>query len=240
MEVILMPQATKSASDIACWFIENNPFLKYDKFGNKENHLKLEKLIHYSNVIMNLLKNRDLFSEEVVAYREGFVVEDFYKEYRENASGIYSKELRNDFDDDEKMALCLTNILFGRLTGFELSHCVHMDDIWEKYDAAACEVGSHKVLEKEDIINYYGKQKSFYENLEYCLQNLDKEKQFIDNLKIYKLFRGDNVFFYYKKDMPLNPNDHEVLKCISEENGADSETKYYYLFKDESGALCIE
>ncbi len=237
-----MPQnyITKSASDIACWFIENNPFLKYDKFGNKENHLKIEKLLHYSNVIMNLLKNRDIFSEEVVAYREGFVIEDFYKEYRENASDIYSKKLRNDFDDDEKMALCLTNILFGRLTGFELSRCVHMDDIWEKYDTAACDVGSHKVLEKSDIFSYYGKQKGFRQNIEYCLQNLDEEKRFIENIKVYKLCKPDDVFFYYNKDMTLTEEDMKVLRCISEENGADSETKYYYLFKDESGVLCIE
>jgi len=230
----------KNASNIACWFIENNIFLKCDKFGNKENHLKLEKLLHYSNVIMNILKNRNLFDEEVVAYREGFVVEKFYNEFRESADNIYAMELRNDFNDDEKMVLSLTNILFGRLTGYELSRCVHMDDIWEKYDNAACEVGSHKVLDSDDLLSYYGNQQIFIKNVEYCLENLDEEKRFIDNLKSIKLFKNDNVFFYFDKDTNLIKEDMEVLKCVSEENGFQAETKYYYLYKDENGVLNIE
>ena len=66
-----------TAFNVARWFVEKNPFLRYDKFGNKENHLKIEKLLHYANVLMLLIYGRKLYEEETVAYKQGFVVENY-------------------------------------------------------------------------------------------------------------------------------------------------------------------
>jgi uncharacterized phage-associated protein len=60
---------SKTASDIARWFIENNVFLKCDQSGSEESYKKLEGLIYYSNVISNLLNGKDIIAEEFVAYK---------------------------------------------------------------------------------------------------------------------------------------------------------------------------
>lgn len=189
-----------SLTYVARWFVEKNPFLRYDKFGNKENHLKIEKLLHYANVLMLLIYGRKLYEEETVAYKQGFVVEKLYNAFRINPSCIYCEPLEGNIDEEEERVLNLTNILFGKLSGEELSNIVHMDDIWRKYEESANIIGSRAVLQDEDIVKYYRNQRAFIENLHYCKENYDSLKKQMDNIIVEKIYKQDNVFFYYDKD----------------------------------------
>ena len=236
----MLDVAKKEAADYARWFIEYNPYLKCDKFGNKENHLKLEKLLHYANIAMLILHGQRIFKEEVVAYKEGFVVEPFYKEYRSNSIGVYDRQLRDDFTDEEINILTLINISFGKMTGFELSRRVHMDNIWQKYGNVSCEMGKHAVLDEEDAKYYYGQQEQFRDLLDYYVRNFEREKTFLDNIIVEKIDKSDNVFFSHDKHLELSEDDRKFMKCLSEDNGDIPETKYYYLYKNQDGILYVE
>jgi uncharacterized phage-associated protein len=230
----------KSAFDIARWFIENNPFLSCYRKGYKDNHLKLQKLLHYSNILMQLINQKPLFEEEVVAYKEGFVVEDFYEKFRSHASEIYNRELKQNFNDKETEILNLTNILFGYMTGKELSVAVHLDDIWDKYEEESQICGSHKILDIKDIFDFYGKQSVFLENVKYIRQNLNTEIEKIKNIKADKFNSVDDVYFYYDQNFVKDKETEEIMKQICKEYSDDCDVKYFYLSRESDGALYVE
>ena len=228
-----------SALDVARWFIEYNPFLHCYRHGYKDNHLKIEKLLHYSNVIMYLLNDEPIFRENVVAYREGFVVEEFYNEYMNHERSFYQLPLV-DFEPRELEALKITNILFGYMTGIELSNSVHIDDIWEKYEDDSQEYGKpHVPLRKTDIVSYYKNQELFIEDINYIRSNLGSKTNELNNIEVYKYGMND-LYFFFERDLQINHEIKELMEQISRELGDVCETKYIYIYREKDGALYVE
>ena len=68
------------AVDIANWFIN-----QFDKeSGDVVTHLKIQKLLYYSEAWSQLLLSRDIFQEDIEAWAHGPVVRSVYNEFSGN------------------------------------------------------------------------------------------------------------------------------------------------------------
>ena len=121
----------KDAMDYAKFFLkQEDPSIANTYDGN----MKLQKLLALADIISYARFNKPLFQEPVLAYENGFVVENVRQRYKNDYYGLKkdSDIFNPDFTEDEYQILNDTLGIFGKLSARELSDISHEFPAWGK------------------------------------------------------------------------------------------------------------
>lgn len=123
------------ALEIAKWFINYN-----DRLRNIDNedtddisNLKLQKLLYYAQGVVLALKDKPLFSEDILAWTHGPVIESVYKEFKQYGSKGISERFENvNIDEDTTKILIEVYKVFGQYSAWGLRNMTHEETPWKE------------------------------------------------------------------------------------------------------------
>jgi len=144
------------ALDVANWFID-----QFDKeSGDVVTHLKLQKLLYYSECWCQLLLYRELFSENIEAWAHGPVVREVFNEFK--SSGWEPLNVsRKSVDFDEDVVDVLEQVLeaYGNVSAKTLEQMTHQDQPWkEARGSLSPEARCSNIMSKENMRKYFMKK----------------------------------------------------------------------------------
>lgn len=144
------------ALEVANWFIN-----QFDKeSGDVITHLKLQKLLYYSECWCQLLLDRQLFSENIEAWAHGPVVREVFDEFKE--AGWEPLSIKGELVDfDEEVVEVLEQVLeaYGNVSAKTLERMVHQDQPWkEARGSLSLEARCSNVISKEKMKAYFKKK----------------------------------------------------------------------------------
>jgi uncharacterized phage-associated protein len=117
------------ALDYAMFFMQK----KLDSTRNSfDGNMKLQKLLFFANFISLAERDVPLFNDEMLAYKQGCVVEEIRLKYKNDCSSLVNESSRfmPMFSQDERDVLDLTIDIFGKLSARELSDINHSFTFW--------------------------------------------------------------------------------------------------------------
>lgn len=123
-----------TASEVAKWFLAYNRMNEIDAGAEAISNLKLQKMLYYAQGCFLGITGRPLFSDTIVAWQHGPVVESVYHEYKRfGSNGI---EFNDDFDasgfsDEEVSILRQVYELFGQYSAWKLRDMTHQEYPWQ-------------------------------------------------------------------------------------------------------------
>lgn len=123
-----------TASEVAKWFLAYNRMNETVTGAEAISNLKLQKLLYYAQGCFLAITDNQLFSDKIVAWQHGPVVETVYQTYKHyGASGI---DFTEDFDDssfteEEKNILGQVYDLFGQYSAWKLRNMTHEETPWK-------------------------------------------------------------------------------------------------------------
>ncbi|EAQ35992.1 Uncharacterized phage-associated protein [Nitrobacter sp. Nb-311A] len=127
--LINMPKDLGRPTDIAKWFINRAD----REAGDDMTHLKLQKLIYFSQAWHLANFNKPLFQEDIEAWAHGPVVPSVWHQYKEYRWGSIPP-ITDDFDVDANVAGYLDKIYarYGELSGKALERLTHEHAPWRE------------------------------------------------------------------------------------------------------------
>lgn len=140
-----------TALQVAKWFLAYNRNAMNDEGADYISNLKLQKLLYYAQGSFLAVKDKPLFTDEIVAWQHGPVVENIYHEYKANgANGIRFDE---DFDfsqftDEENELLSEVYDTFGQYSAWKLRNMTHNEAPWKS-------TSLNSVISQEKIKQYF-------------------------------------------------------------------------------------
>ncbi|QAR44316.1 DUF4065 domain-containing protein [Kosakonia cowanii] len=145
---------TFSANDIATWFI-----LKFAEYGDVVTHLKIQKLLYFSEAWNQVINDSELFKEEIQAWAHGPVVLEVFQQYKDY--GWKPLPIPNDQDCPKFPAKVLNILLqvfdsYGELPAKTLENMTHTDRPWiDARGDLAPEERCNTVIPKDQIKSYF-------------------------------------------------------------------------------------
>lgn len=145
-----------SAITIANWFIN-----QYDpESGDVITHLKLQKLLYYSEAWFQAIKNKELFSEKIEAWAHGPVVREVFAVFKDSGSNpLVATDATVSVDAETEEVLRQVLDAYGELSAKTLEHMTHQDKPWK--DARGNlppEARCSNIIEKSAIKEYFIKK----------------------------------------------------------------------------------
>ena len=141
-----------SSLDVAKYLID----VQLELGGLGITHLKLQKLVYYSQAIHLAMKDKPLFDEEIFAWKRGPVEAKVYEKYK--PCGHYPIDPEEETDSietgiDAYSISAISAILdaYGKMSAVALMEKTHREKPWQ--DAFAR--GSGTVIPKEVMQRYY-------------------------------------------------------------------------------------
>jgi len=182
--------------DVAKWFIFNNPELAS---GYIDENTKINKLLYFSNLMYNCIKNEDLIREKFVAFPNGPVVYSVYRDYRYN--GLNRLPMSQDIvevTEDEERILNIINFIYGNSTTKELVDESHEHSLWQsvKHRIPNNPQISFEHIE-EELVEYNKALYETYSSLDFA--NLKKEKI------------NSNIYYYFEDSFNMTEEIVEKL-----------------------------
>ena len=118
--------------DIANWFLIYNLFMETDQGADGISNLKLQKLLYYAQSAFLALKNELLFSNEIVAWQHGPVIEEIYHKYKDFGSGDIEVNIENGPQIDKETEKILMNVYdtFGEYSAWGIRNLTHSEKPW--------------------------------------------------------------------------------------------------------------
>lgn len=217
------------ATTIAKWFIKSKPYNFQDTF---DSNMKLNKLLYFCQ-LLNLIKyNKPIFTDELFAFKNGVVIENVRKEYKDNYHSFITNIPSFNFTSKEQEILTLTENIFGDVSPSELSKLSHEHRCWKDYyEKSKCSCGYNKeksIIPINDILERY---QSDLDLIRKILNAYEKSNEIEENELCITV---NNInFFYNPKEININDEIMNVL-----ENFPASENNYS-LYQDEVQGLII-
>lgn len=125
-------------------FLKHEPDSSPDTF---DGNMKLQKLLVFADLVSLAEYGVKLFDDEILAFKNGCVVENVRLEYRNHYRKLKdeSEAFIPDFSEEERNVLCFTTELFGKLTAVELSKLNHQFSFWRcAFERGTSEIGYHE------------------------------------------------------------------------------------------------
>jgi uncharacterized phage-associated protein len=140
------------AIDIANWFIS-----QYDReCGDVITHLKLQKLLYYSEAWTQTILNRQLFQESIEAWAHGPVVREVFnvfKDYKWNPLDPSAKVIK--FDNDVLDILEQVLDIYGGTSAKVLERMTHKSQPWiDARDGSSIDERCNNKIDKEELKRY--------------------------------------------------------------------------------------
>ncbi len=147
---------TYRAIDIANWFIS-----QFDiESGDVITHLKLQKLLYFSEAWCQVILEKELFSENLEAWAHGPVVREVFDEF--NGAGWGPLSATDDIislDPDTTAVLVQVLDAYGSLSAKTLEHMTHQDQPWkDARGSLAPEARCSNVIPKDRIKEYFSEK----------------------------------------------------------------------------------
>ncbi len=144
---------TYKAIDVANWFIS-----QFDKeSGDVITHLKVQKLLYFSEAWSQVLLERKLFSEDMEAWAHGPVVREVFNKF--NGAGwqpLNTTEEIIEFDQDVSEVLLQVLETYGDVSAKTLEEMTHQDQPWkDTRGSLPLEARCSGIISKESIKNYF-------------------------------------------------------------------------------------
>ena len=215
-----------SAIDVAKWFVVNRLDTPRNTF---EGNMKLQKLLYFSQLVHLAQFDEPLFSEKIIAFEHGSVVEEvrqsYYYQHDKFIEEAYSQKF--DFPPQVKKTLTIVQEIFGPLDGYELSEINHTHMSWkEAYDRSR--IGSYAWKEFGEI-SIDSLRRNEVGSIKKVIAAYESTK---DELTDFIEVNGKK-FFYDPTQTKLNEN---ILKALESFNGSEPAYTFYI---DESAGLVI-
>lgn len=126
----------KNVLDVANWFIFYNDLKRnmFDEDTDEITNLKLQKLLYYAQSAFLAIKGEPLFSNDIVAWKHGPVIEEVYKKFKSyGSSGIveFDKKNLDTFDEETQDVLESVYNLFGQYSAWGLRNLTHEEMPWK-------------------------------------------------------------------------------------------------------------
>ena len=142
-----------SASDVAKWFICNLD----REAGDSITHLKLQKLIYYSQAWSLAINKKALFEEDFEAWARGPVIPAVYHMYKDHGfDALPSCECKHKIHGDVENIFREVKRVYGEMSARKLESLTHSEQPWiEARGKRSPEVSCAEVIPKENLIEYY-------------------------------------------------------------------------------------
>jgi uncharacterized phage-associated protein len=149
--------ATLKASDVANWFIG-----KLAESGDVVTHLKVQKLLYYSEAWNQVINDEQLFDEEIQAWAHGPVVPEVFQEFKQhgwNPLPIPDSDKLPKFSEETENVLNQVIDSYGELPAKTLENMTHEDEPWIKARGNLDpEERCENAISKEAIKDYFKKK----------------------------------------------------------------------------------
>ncbi|MEN8221070.1 MAG: type II toxin-antitoxin system antitoxin SocA domain-containing protein [Pseudomonadota bacterium] len=144
------------AIDVANWFIN-----QFDKeSGDVITHLKLQKLLYFSEAWCQVLLDRELFSENMEAWSHGPVVREVFNQFK--SFGWNPLDATDDvieFDSEVKDVLLQVMETYGNVSAKALEHLTHQDIPWkEARGDLSPEVKCSNSISKQSLKSFFNEK----------------------------------------------------------------------------------
>lgn len=146
--------ARHSAAQVAKWFLAHNRIAENSEGAEDISNLKLQKLLYYAQGCFLAVAGEPLFSEDILAWQHGPVVEPVYHQYKGYGSGGIAFKEDFDFSEFSKEENdLLTEIynVFGQYSAWKLRNMTHEETPWK-------ETPQGEVIPQEKIRSYFQKE----------------------------------------------------------------------------------
>ncbi|PHS73496.1 MAG: hypothetical protein COB22_02045 [Cycloclasticus sp.] len=144
---------TYKAIDIANWFIS-----QFDKeSGDVITHLKVQKLLYFSEAWSQVLLEKELFPEEMEAWTHGPVVREVFNQF--NSAGWQPLNVTEEivkFDQDVSNVLLQVLEAYGDISAKTLEEMTHQDRPWkDARGSLPLEARCSDIISKNSIKVYF-------------------------------------------------------------------------------------
>lgn len=195
-----------------------------------DGNMKLQKLLVFADLINLAEHGVSLFDDEILAFRNGCVVENVRLEYRNNYSGLKkeSSDYSPDFTKDELDVLTLTIEIFGNLSAVELSELNHQFSFWRNaFQRGTTQNGYHE--KKKSVVSVFDMQAE----IDRMKQVLSAYRNPVNSNQRRELVNGI-TFYYDPSEITITDSMLEEIEDFSLE--ADDSSYSIYL---DNGKLVI-
>lgn len=222
----------KQALDYAKYFIKNG-FDAINCIPNtKDGNMKINKLCVFANMISIAEYGTPLFHDEILAFKNGCVIENVRLAYRNNYHNLLT-QCRNfyvNFNATEQETIMLTIKIFGALTAKELSEIQHQFSFWQNsYEHGTNTKGKHNqvnsIITRQQIAKENEKIKIMIDTF--------RENQKFNN---HSLTINSTKFFYNPDEITLTDDILAKLREIASCNNTQKENFSIYL---DNGELVV-
>lgn len=175
--------------DFAKFFIKKGADTTPNTF---DGNMKLQKLLTFANMVNIAEYNEPLFPDNILAFKNGCVVEKVRIRYKDDYDGLKhdSDLFEPDFSDEEYNVLNIVLDIFGAATAKELSDINHEFESWkEAYNNGIETSGFHN---KDKSIVDFNKHKDDISKLKEIIQSYYTSK---DDVMAKEIING--ITFYY-------------------------------------------
>lgn len=119
-----------NASEVAIAFL----LLSQPSIGDGITNLKLQKLLYYAQGLHLAIHNGvPLFSEKVLAWEHGPVVENVYHDYKINGSQIIERpETKSNLEESQLEFIKEIWKIFGQFSAWKLREMTHEESPWKE------------------------------------------------------------------------------------------------------------
>lgn len=145
-----------SALDVANWFIN-----QFDKeAGDVVTHLKLQKLLYYSDAWAQTLLGNPLFSEEIEAWAHGPVVREVFNVFRDSGwEPLNATRELVEFDEEVEDVLNQVLESYGDVSAKTLEFMTHQDRPWiDARKGLPPEARCENIIPKQAIKDYFNEK----------------------------------------------------------------------------------
>lgn len=125
---------THTAKEVAKWFLAHNREVMDTEDSDYISNLKLQKLLYYAQGSFLAIIDCPLFSDDIVAWKHGPVIENVYYQYYGNGSGgiVFNEEFDfSSFTQEENDLLTQVYDIFGQYSAWKLRDMTHAEDPWK-------------------------------------------------------------------------------------------------------------
>lgn len=140
-----------NANQVAEWFLAYNNIKMTENGADPITNLKLQKLLYYAQGTYMAVVKKRLYSDPIMAWKHGPVVEKVYYYYRDyGSSGIsYDKDFDfSKFDDETNEILEEVYDMFGQFSAWKLREMTHNETPWQNTEQS-------KEISPEEIQSYF-------------------------------------------------------------------------------------
>ncbi|MES5843736.1 MULTISPECIES: type II toxin-antitoxin system antitoxin SocA domain-containing protein [unclassified Bacillus cereus group] len=120
-------------------------------------HLKLQKLVYYTEAIYMKINQEPLFTEDFQAWVHGPVCPDLYYSYNKfGSSSIPQIDKKPNIDEKYTRILDIVWLLFGDKDGKYLENKTHQESPWiDPRKGFGDNERANTIIEKQDMLKYY-------------------------------------------------------------------------------------